>query len=289
MRFKGVIFASLIALTSLSACDREATGQVAAVVNGEEITLPELNAEIAAMQIPDSADSQEVRRQALQRIVERRLIAQAARDDNLDSSQDYLIRERQMRDGLLNQLLAERIERTTPAPDAQEIDEYIADNPGVFGNRKIFTIDRIQFPAPEDFAVLRPLEQDHSMAAVSERLNGLGIEFRRDQAQIDSATLGTARLEQFLALPEGEPFVVPENGVVTIGVITGERVVPLEGEAARPLAVRALRAERLNNALRQRLEQAKAAAEIEYQDGLAPAAPSGSPAPRPASPAASRN
>lgn len=271
MGLKHTAAVSLILLAGLSACNREATGQVAAVVNDEEITLQEVNAEIAALQIPDTADKKAVQQQALQRIVERRLLAQAAVADGLDSGQDYLIRERQLRDSLLVQLLGERVERTTNPPEPAELDQYIAQNPGMFQDRKLYTVDRIQFPAPADLKTLSPLENDHSMEAVATRLNGMGIEFRRDQGQIDSAAIGPDRLKQLLALPAGEPFVIPENGVVTIGVITGERTAPLTGEEARGLALRALRSEKVNDSVRQRLEQARAKAEISYQSGFGPA------------------
>ena len=269
MRLKNTAAVSLALLASLSACDREATGQVAAVVNDEEITLQEINAEIAALQVPESADKKAVQQQALQRILERRLLAQAAAADGLDSGQDFLIRERQLRDTLLVQLLGERVERTMNPPEPAELDRYIAENPGMFQDRKIYTVDRIQFPAPADLKTLSPLENDHSMAAVAARLSGMGIKFARGQGEIDSAAIGSDRLKQLLALPAGEPFVIPENGVVTIGVITGERTAPLAGEEARTLALRALRSKKVNDAVRQRLEQARAKAEITYQSGFA--------------------
>jgi len=262
--------ASLIILACLSGCDREATGQVAAVVNDEEITQQEINSELAALQIPDTADKEIVQQQALNRIVERRLLAQAAKEDGLDSSQEYLIRERQLQDSLLVQLLGEKLKRTTNPPEQAELDQYIADNPTTFADRKVYKVDRIQFPAPADMSVLSPLENDHSMTEVANRLNGMGIEFRRDEGQIDSAAIGPERLEQLLALPPGEPFVIPEKGIVTIGVITGERIVPLEGEDARTLALRVVQSQKVQDAVRQRLEQARAKAEITYQSGFEP-------------------
>lgn len=275
MGLKQTAAASLLILAGLSACNREATGQVAAVVNDEEITLQEVNAEIAALQVPDTADKKAVQQQAIQRIIERRLLAQAAVDDGIDSSQDYLIRERQLRDSLLVQLLGERVERTTKPPEPAELDRYIDENPGLFKDRKILGVDRIQFPAPADLKTLSPLEADHSMAAVASRLEGMGIKFRRDESQIDTAAIGPDRLKQLMALPPGEPFVIPENGVVTIGVLNGEKIVPLIGEEARALALRFLRTQEVTNSVRQRLEQARGKAEIEYQSGFAPAAAAG--------------
>ncbi|WP_296722793.1 SurA N-terminal domain-containing protein [Erythrobacter sp.] len=272
MRLKYTAALSLIMLAGLSGCNREATGQVAAVVNGDEITLQEVNAEIAGLQLPESVDKKVIQQQAIQRILERRLLAQAAAEEGMDSSQDYLIRERQLRDNLLVQLLGERLERTTKPPEPAELDRYIAENPGLFKDRKIFSVDRIQFPAPADMNKLKSLEDDHSMAAVATRLSGMGIEFRRGEGQIDTAAIGPALLKQLLALPPGEPFVVPENGIVTIGVITGERTAPLAGEDARTLALRSLRSKQVNDAVRQRLEQARSKAEISYQAGFGPPA-----------------
>ena len=267
---------ALVAL-SLTACDKEATGQVAAVVNGEEITLQEINAELGSTPIPEGVDKKVVQQAALQRIVERRLLAQAARDDELDKTSDYLLRERQLRDALLVQLMGQRAERALKVPGEQDIDKFIAENPVMFSERKILTVDRIQFAMPKNVDQLKALESDHSMEAVAARLKQMGIEFRRDTTQIDSAALGQQRLQQIRALPAGEPFVVPENGVVTVGVVTGERAEPIPAANARPLAVQALRNKQLSETMQQRLKQSRTNAEIQYQPGFAPAAPKGSP------------
>ncbi len=270
-----------ITLASLlvAGCGKEATGQVAAVVNGEEITLQEINAELGSTAVPDGVDKKAVQQAALQRIVERRLLAQAAREDGLDKTPDYLLRERQLRDALLVQLMGQRAERSLKVPDTAEIDKYIADNPLMFGERKILTIDRIQFAVPENLEQLKALENDHSMDAVAARLQQMGIKFRRDTPRVDAASLGQQRMTQIRALPAGEPFVIPENGVVTVGVITGEQAQPVAVEEARPLAVQAIRKQKLAETVQQRLKQSRATAEIEYQTGFAPEASKGKDAP----------
>lgn len=271
-----ISFTCALAALSLTACDKEATGQVAAVVNGEEITLQEINAELGSTPIPEGIDKKVVQQAALQRIVERRLLAQAARDDELDKTPDYLLRERQLRDALLVQLMGQRAERALKVPGQQEIDKFIAENPVMFGERKILAVDRIQFAMPKNLDQLKSLEDDHSMEAVAGRLKQMGIEFSRDATQIDSAALGQQRLQQIRALPAGEPFVIPENGIVTVGVVTGERAEPVPAANARPLAVQALRNKQLSETIQQRLKQSRTNAEIAYQPGFAPAAEKGS-------------
>ena len=254
----------------LAGCEKEPEGQVAAVVNGEEITLQEINAEIGNANTPVGADAKEMQRSALQRIVERRLLAQSAKADGLDKTLEYLIRSRQIDDALLVQLLGQRAEKSFQVPDQQAINKYIAENSSMFGGRKMYIVDRIQFAIPSDLAQLKTLESAHSMDEVGAKLNGLGIKFERGAAKMDSAQLGQQRLDRILALPKGEPFVIPENGLVTVAVITGESPVMSNKAQMGQLAMQALRRQALTKSLEDRLKQARAKGEIKYQPDFEP-------------------
>lgn len=270
MVYRGHITSLVCMALLLAGCDKEPEGQVAAVVNGDEITLQEINAEIGNANIPAGTDTKEVQRTALQRIVERRLLAHSAREDGLDKTPEYLIRSRQIDDALLVQLLGQRAEKSFQVPDQQAINKYMADNPSMFAGRKMYIVDRIQFGLPSDMSQLKTLESAHSMTEVAARLNSLGIKFERGPAKMDSAQLGQQRLDQILALPDGEPFVIPENGMVTVAVITGES--PIAGNSAEmaALATQALRRNALTTSLEDRLKQARAKGEIKYQPEFAP-------------------
>ena len=134
----------------------------------------------------------------------------------------------------------------------------------------MYVVDRIQFALPADMSKLKSLETAHSMEAVAAQLNSLGIKFERGPAKMDSAQLGQQRLNQILALPNGEPFVIPENGMVTVAIITGES--PLVGNKAEmaQVATQALRRQALGKTLEDRLKQARAKGEIKYQPEFAP-------------------
>ncbi len=262
--------ASLLVMLSVSACQHKATGQVVAVVNGEEITQQEINAELTLLKIPDNANKKLVQRQALERLIERRLIANAARDDGIDKDQEFLIRKRQMEDGLLANLIGERAQRTFRIPDAAAIDKYIASRPMLFKNRLIYQVDRIQFPTPADPKKLAAFSEDHSMTAVAARLKAMGITFNRTAAQFDSASMPQDLMKKILALPPGEPFGYPEAGTVSIAVITGSTPAPMTNESMRPIAVQLMRRDAVIDVLKERLNTQKAAAKIEYQPGFEP-------------------
>ncbi|NTZ43946.1 hypothetical protein G7A66_12795 [Altererythrobacter sp. SALINAS58] len=260
----------LTCLFALTACEKEATGQVAAVVNGEEITLQEINAELTAMSVPEGANKEMVQKAALQRIIDRRLLAQAAREEGLDKTPEFITRRRQMEDGLLVQILGRNASRATEVPDQAEISAYIRDNPALFSDRAVYTLDRIQFPMPADPEQLKALEDDHSLDAVAGQLRELGIEFTREPGRLDSAQLGQETMSKILSLPPGEPFIFPEGGMVTAAVITGKAQQPTSGDQAQTAAVQALRNQGLMDVLQRRLKAARTQAEIEYQDDFAP-------------------
>lgn len=252
----------------LSGCDKEPTGQVAAVVNGEEITLQEINTELGGQEIPEGADEEQIRSQVLARIIDRRLLAQAAREDGLDQTPEYLVRRRQLEDALLVQLLQQREERAADVPDQRAIDSFIAENKAAFADRELYVIERIQFPNQPGGEVMAALEPAKSMDAVAKTLTDLGIEFSRQPARMDSARLPTDVIGQIKALPAGEPFILPEGNMVTVGVIRETQAVPATTEEARPAALQAMRQRDIRTALETRLEAAKAKAEITYQPGF---------------------
>ncbi len=280
---------SLVALTSLSlalsACQKKAEGQVVAVVNGEEITLSELNAEIAELNLPATADKNLVRSRVLQRMVDRRLLVQAAKDGGLDRDPQYLTQERRMQEQLLVSMYGKKAMDTIKVPDTPAIDQYIAAHSNLFADRKRFKLDQLQIDVPTDPKRLKELESAHTLVDVADRLTKMGIAFQRGTGTLDSATVAPEVLKRLQSLPPGEPFIVPNNGKLVINAITVAEPVVLPTDQARPLAVQAMRNEELNKIGLQRLNEAKAKAKIEYQPGFEVKADGDKAAPLPGAPA----
>ena len=254
----------------LPACSKQATGQVAAVVNGDEITLQEVNAAVSAAKLPEGADKQKVRAAVLEQLVDKRLIEQQAKTDGLDRDPDFLLRQRQLNQQLLIELYAKRAQDTLRVPDPATVTKFIADHPESFANRTVFTVDQIRF-APTDASVLRGLADIHTLDGVGAYLKGKGVAFQRGNAKVDSAQVPAAVMKQVLALPPGEPFVVPTPQGVFASVITGREAAAPTTEQAQPAAVQMIRAQALDKILQQRLSDAKAKAKVTYQPGFGPA------------------
>ena len=267
---------SLIAIASLSlalsACQKKAEGQVVAVVNGEEITLNELNGEISELNVPATADKERVRAEVLQQMVERRLLAQAAKDAGLDRDPTYISQERRLKERLLVSLYGKKAFDTVQVPDAAKIEQYMTSHPGMFADRKRYRLDQLQFDIPSDINRMKELDGAHSMGEVIAKLNEWGAQFQRGSGALDSALVPADTMKRIEALPAGEPFVVRNGDKVVVSVVTDVAPVALTPEQARPLAAQAIRSEELNKIGQQRLSEAKAKAKIEYQPGYEPKA-----------------
>lgn len=268
-RYRSLALAAVVTI-ALSGCTKKAEGQVAAVVNGEEVTLQEINAEIAQRNLPESADKNAVRQAALQSIIQRRVLAQTARNDGLDREAEYLLRRRALDDALLIQMMARKIDSTIRIPDDQQLEAAMKQRPSMFANRSVLTIDRIQFPPPADRSKLELLKDAHSLEAVATTLHAQNIAFTRSATKLDTAALTPELANQINGVPPGEPFILEQGGVVNVSVVTGRESVPMDAAAAKPLASKMLRAESLNKAIDQRLKTAMSEAKIEYQTGFAP-------------------
>lgn len=280
-----------LAMLSVAACDKKPEGQVVAVVDGNEITAQEVNGELGAAAAQGEPD-QQTRNLALNRLIDRRLLAEAAREDGLEDSPEYILRRRSMEENLLVQMMGEKLSRDNKQPTAQQIDQLIAENPQAFADRTIFALDQIVFQMPPRRDVFTALAPAKTMAEVVATLNRFGIKFQRGNNTIDSANLPPAVFQQFKRVGSSEPLVIPAGRAVTVAMVLQSEAAPLTGPAARNVASNAYIKREVEKTMKARLDAARKKGKIEYQSGFSAlpqpgAAAGGSAAPAPAAAPAS--
>jgi peptidyl-prolyl cis-trans isomerase C len=246
-------------------------GQVAAVVNGEEVTLQELNTEIQASNIPQGMDKKVAQQQALQHIIDRKLLLDAARDKKIDKTPEFQAQQKRADELLLAQTYAKQQLAAVPVPTDGDIQKFMAEHPNAFGSREALQLDQIRFrPAASDVKKLAIIQQDHSLDAVAAHLTGLGIKFDRVKAGLDTAQVPTDLIKAINALPPGEPFVLPTNGIITVNTVVGHQAIPTDPAQARQGAVGAWRSQQFTKLISDQLKTLKDSAKITYQNGFSP-------------------
>lgn len=273
---------ALAAALLAGACHKQPGGQVVATVNGEEVTLQELNTELQATNVSASTDKQAVQRALLQRVIDRKLVDGLAKERDLDKSSDYLAQRRRLDEILLAQLYARQQMAAVAVPSGADITKFMSDNPGIFSNRQQLTLDQIRFQQPSSPTALNGLEGVHTIDGVAAFLKAHGIQFARQPASLDSAAIPAALLTQINNLPAGEPFVIPTAGAITVNVITGRKAVANDPAQAKSVAAAAWRQQKMQQAVNDQVNAARNAAKITYQPGFEPPAKGAvPPAPKP--------
>jgi peptidyl-prolyl cis-trans isomerase C len=247
-------------------------GQVAAVVNGEEILLQDVDAQLADMNLPATADRKAARIALIQQIVNRKIMAQEARKLGFDRDPGFIAQRRRAEEELLLSTFARRKLEGVPVPDGAAITRFMTENPHMFAQRKTYRIDQIQFDMPADPATLQSLQSAHSLDEVARALTGMGLKFQRGSGTMDSARIPARQLEQILRLPKGEPFILPgsQTGKGLANVITGSEPLSVSQAEQRDMAAKAIRNQALAKIGEQQLNDARARAQIEYQPGFQP-------------------
>lgn len=231
-------------ILALSACGNSGKlpdGQVVATVNGKDVTIHELNAEIGL--IPNQGDDSMrklVESVALARVIERKMLVQEAAKRKLDQNPQFLLARQRINETLLVQALQGDVQQKVTATPRENAQKFVAQNPQVFADRKIFTLDQIQFLRPANIDEL-PLKEAKTMSDVEKILVGANIEYRRAPQQLDSLTVNpelTTEIVRLSSMVNPEPFMFadqPEGApapIIFINSVTNAKTQPFIGERA---------------------------------------------------------
>ena len=259
------------------------TGQVAAKVNGQEVTVQELQAELAGFNAPDAKIRKLAEQRALQNIVARKLLAKAATDAGVAKSPDFALQKERMEEGLLVQAWQNNLVKAVPAPAPEEIQQFIAKHPEFYANHQVFAVDQLRIPPINDPAILAELKPLNSLEAIGQVLTSHGIRFTSAKATIDALAVEPALLNQIEKLPPGEVFVVPAQNMLIANKIVESRVVPVPNDIATKHATQFIKAQRAQEAVRRQFGAviSNPKAKVVYNKAYAPPSPAatGKPAP----------
>jgi len=229
------------------------TGQVVATVGNHEITVRQLQAELSrAISVPP-AQQKEQRRAALNFIVERTVLADAARKQGIDKDPEFILLSQRATDTLLVQQLQAKMAAAVPAPTAEEATRFQAANPNLFAERKIFEVDQIRMNVPSDRAVLAKLQPLKTLDEVASLLTQNKIPFQRGTSTIDAIAQTPQLVNAIVTLPPQEVFVFPSGNQVLINQIRNTRVEPFTGDAANKYALNVLKQERTQTAVQRQM------------------------------------
>jgi peptidyl-prolyl cis-trans isomerase C len=255
---------TILALAAaIVACNKKAGGQVAAVVDGQEITDQDLRTEAVTENLKSKADFDAAAPTMVQKLVDRAVLSGYARKNNLDRGPEYVARRRQMEETLLAYLGLRKLIGTIPSPSEAEVSRFIDENPLMFSQRQRLTLDQFRFKTPADSAVLKRLTALDTPDQVAASLRSLGVQYSRTEAYFDSGTAPAPVARQIVKVPDGQMFNVSMGGESFISQIKSRASAAVDSSQWKEEAEAALRGAKLRTIVGQRLGELKKSSKID--------------------------
>lgn len=283
--------AALLVLASLSGCGDKAPrakpGQALANVNGEEITVLQLNEEMQRAGVP-AASQQQASKQLLQALIDRELLEHAAVGEKLDRDPKVMGAIERARSLIVAQAYMQKRLAKLPPPTAAEVEAYYKEHPDYFDKRKQFSMEQLMIAASDLTPELRKAADGaRSLEEVTVWLDAHGVKYGRAQVTRSTSDLNPALAKKLLGMPKGQLFSVREGERAMLLSLAEVRDAPVPLKVAAPQIAQFLTTRKNKELAAAEVERLRRGAKIEYLNKdlalNAKAAPAGMAGARPAS------
>lgn len=251
MKTLGVIL--LPSLVLLSACGGKSadapTGQVAATVNGKEITVIDVRQEAGT-----ATPSKEMEQAALRSIIIRRLLSDEATKEEIDKLPATVIMQEKARQMVLVDALTNKIRESSPKPSRDEALQFISDHPASFDQRRIFLVDQIIIPTSTP-ALLKAIEPLNTMTEIEQVLSQRKVQYQKAVGSIDALSISADAAEKIAQLPDDSVFASPENGIIRVNKVREAVIQPVTGEPAIRVAMSQIARQRSDAIVANRIQR----------------------------------
>jgi peptidyl-prolyl cis-trans isomerase C len=294
--------ALILVAATLSACGNKAReskpGQALASVNGNEITVLQLNEELQRAGVP-ATQQDAASKQLLQALIDRQLLQSEAEKEKLDRDPKVMQAIDRARALIIAQAYVQKHVGNVTQPTPAEVEDYFRKHPEFFANRKQFGMNEL-IMASTDLTpeVKATADGAKSLEEVAVWLDAHKIKYGRTQVTRSTADLNPEVSQKLLAMPKGQIFIVKEGERALLISIAETRDAPVTLQVAGPQIAQYLSTQKNKELAANEVKRLRSTAKIEYMNksmmpdatspATAPAAPAtAAAAPAPAAPLAS--
>jgi EpsD family peptidyl-prolyl cis-trans isomerase len=261
----------LVAIAVIAACAKQderkkPATQVAARVNSEEITVHQVNSQLAKIPnlAPEAADR--AKSEVLDRLVEQELARQHAIGKKLDRTPAVQQSLETARSEILARAFREYVAAAQLKPTADEIKRYYAEHPELFAERRVFELEELTFFASEEIATaLRErASKARTLQEIAEWLKARAIRFAANRGVRAAEQIPLELLPKLHAAQNGDLVVVQSGGAGQVIRIAASRTEPVDEAVAAPRIEQFLANRRATEAIAKEMKALKEGAKIEY-------------------------
>jgi EpsD family peptidyl-prolyl cis-trans isomerase len=261
----------LACLVVLSACsggakDKKLASQVAVKVNGSELSIHQVNAQLSRLQGVPPAQQDLARKQVLDGLIEQQLLVQQATEKKLDRDPEVLEAIEQSRAQILAQAFVQKTLTAQAKPGEDAVKKYYADNPALFSQRRVFRLQELATNLPAE-----RVDELKSVVAASKSMPEVAAWLQKNKFQVagNAAVRGAEQLPMqqvptISAMKNGEMAVFLSDRKVTVLQVLASQEQALDEAKATPLIEQYLTARKRDELARNEVKRLRDSAKIEY-------------------------
>ena len=262
----------LIATMSFTACSKEkGGGQSLARVDGEDITMLQVNEELARAKIP--ADQQQAAiKQILESLINSQVIVDEAVREKLDRSPGIQQAIARAKAQIIEQAYLQKVTAGIGKPSEAEVSDYFHKHPELFGNAKLYDMKSLLIAGTDMNDKLKEeISSAKSLDEIAAWLDSHGVHYARGVASRPAMALPPEMATKLMSMHAGQMFVVNEGGNSMVVSIVDIKNNPIGFEAAAPAIDRYLKGEKAREVVDTEVKHLRSLAKIEYLNVSAPA------------------
>src|SRR5258706_1984524 len=274
-------------LVALSSCGKKAPGQIVAKVNGDEISVHQINSMIARSNDIPSEQAKQAAAKTLERIIDQELLVQKALKDKLDRDPQVMQAIEDAKRQILAQAYIERAAAASSTESREEIRKFYQENPALFERRRIYRVHELVVVAPREKldALKAATAGAKSLQDVTGWLKSQKLVFETAVSDRPAEQIPLNTLPQLLEMREGQIAVIPTLRGASVVQLLQAQEASLSEQQATPIIERYLHSRKQLAVAQAEVRKLRDQARIEYvgefeapraQPASSSAAPSGS-------------
>ena len=240
-------------------------GQSIARVNGEEITVHQINDELTTLDVTLMGTPESASKRILDGLVDQKLAAQKALHMKLDRDPQVLRTIERFKHEILAQAYLNKLVSTVAQPEPKEISEYFNQHPELFSHNKVYSFRSLTVDQPALATDLQAkLDKGTPLDEITAGLRAKDIAFTEDIIVKEAGQLPLDFLTQAYGMAKGGNIVITEGGRSTVFHLVDAVEHPIDLAQAGPLIKNFLLNQRRRQLAETEMNKLRASASIEY-------------------------
>lgn len=278
VRISLVVLVLLASVTTIQGCGKEehkkAASQVAAKVNGDEVSVHQINFLLSKARGVTAENAETAKREVLDKLIDQQLAIQQAEAAKLDRNPEVMQSIEAARRDILARAYLEQVATAQRNVSTDDAKSYYREHPELFSERRIYNLQELMVPADATSLVQELLAKGTSMLDMANALKAKDIKFAANAGVRPAEQLPLNVVSRIHSLKDGQTAVIENPQGAMVVHIVSSQTQPVAENDALPRIQQFLGNQRGSEAVANELKSLRGKAQIEKLGEFAAAAAS---------------